>query len=77
MLWLFGQDQFPCLGLPQLIALALMGNERDTVGAEQLCAVVAGRRVCAVLGRAAAAAAGVGVLAVSIIFVLIKQTIKW
>ncbi len=75
MLWLFGQDQFPGFGLPQLIALALMGNERDAVGAEQLCAVVAGRRVCAVLGRGRGG--GVGVLAVSIIIVLIKQIIKW
>jgi len=72
---LFGQDQFPGFGLPQLVALALMDDDRHALGVEQLSAVVAGRR-----GQATHRGAyGFGREVVIVIIhrhVFIKQTVK-
>jgi len=72
---LFGQDQFPGFGLPQLVALALMDDDRHAVGIKQLRTIVARRRNQAAfsgvscLGRR-------GTVIIIHRHVFIKQTVK-
>lgn len=72
---LFGQDQFPGFGLPQLITLALMDDDRHAVCIEQLRAVVARRRSQATR-RGAGGFGGDIVIVIIHRHVFIKQTVK-
>ncbi len=72
---LFGQDQFPGFGLSQLIALALMDDDRHAIGIEQLRTVVARRRGQATFSGVSSLGRRVVVVIIHR-HVFIKQTVK-